>query len=144
MIELTHFTKEVMSAEFTKYHLNPDGVHPWPFSPVLHHFAGVDRDGPHDHPRSFHSIILQGGYVEEVYTIASAGLWHVERIERRPGEAFRIDARHIHRIVELPAGECVTMTVPGPLESDWRFWKFEDGVIMSRPWNNETFEPYQP
>lgn len=128
-----------MSDEFTKYHLGIRGA-PVPF--VLHQFTGVDRDLAHDHPFSFHTHILYGGYVEEVYTIYPGGTWSMEVIERLPGTAHHVEATHIHRIIGLPQGECWTMILPGPAVRETRFWKFTADGISSRHWRRRVFEPF--
>lgn len=90
---------EVMCDFFTKYHIKG----PWPFHPVFHHFTDVDRGDGHDHPFSFRSIILHGGYTEEIFNKETGG----SRFERREvGDSFFIEATHIHKIVELHDGDC--------------------------------------
>lgn len=136
-----NFTIEQMSAEFTKYHLNPEGSAPWPFRPVLHHFTATDVDGPHDHPWPFQTFILSGGYVEEVFTIADDGTWSSEIIHRRANTAHRVEATHIHRIVELPQGDCWTLILPSPAERESRFWRFDADGVSSRAWHQTEFTP---
>jgi hypothetical protein len=121
---------ERMSNEFEKFHLG-DGR-------VLHHFTDVDRGGPHDHPWSFTSHVLSGGYVERVYTHNSEG-WTSEEIHRRPGDTFSIAAEHIHEIVHLPEGQCWTIVSAGPNERETRFWQFGEQV-KSRPWHQDHFD----
>ena len=90
---------ERMSRAFTKYHLD-DGR-------ALHRFKMEEPHAtPHDHPWSFDTEILDGGYVEEVFHLDPNGGWHSELVHRIPGETYHVDAAHIHRIVELPTGEC--------------------------------------
>ena len=135
-------TTERMSNEFTKYHLNRYGRQPWPFRPVIHHFTGPDVDGPHDHPWSFTSFILSGSYIEEVYILSEdRQTWTREVIERRAGSSHKVEATHIHRIIELPEGECWTMVIAGPKERVPHFWKFSEGGIFVRPWNRRDFKP---
>jgi hypothetical protein len=130
---------EQMNEIFTKYHLNQHGEQPWPFRPVIHHFKGPDVGNPHDHPWSFTTFILAGGYVEEVYTIAEDGSWSMEVHHRRPGSSHHVQATHIHRIIELPEGECWTMVISGPNEREPHFWKFNDKGIYNRPWFRRTY-----
>jgi hypothetical protein len=42
------------------------------------------------------------------------GGWNSELVHRIPGETYHVDAAHIHRIVELPQGECWTLVRAGP------------------------------
>lgn len=118
---------EPMSDVFTKYHLRGD----MPFNAVLHKFSDIDRGDPHSHPWGFRSVILHGSYVEEIYH-PKKGL--VRTLERKQGDSFVIKAKHIHRIVELPHGECWTMIIPGPWERDSDFWQFRDDGAYTRAW----------
>ncbi|MBD8546780.1 hypothetical protein [Sphingomonas sp. CFBP 8760] len=120
-----------MSRAFTKYHLD-DGR-------VLHRFRLEEPHAdPHDHPWSFQTEILEGGYVEEVFHVRPDGSWHSERRHRLVGQAYSINAAHIHRIVELPAGECWTLVRAGQHERVTRFWRFGD-VAHSRAWNRRKW-----
>ena len=111
---------ERMSRAFVKYHLD-DGQ-------ILHRFTREERHAdPHDHPFAFTTMILTGGYVEEVFHLDAEG-WRSELVHRPPGTMHHISAAHIHRIVELPQRECWTLTRYGPWERDTHFWRFGDGV----------------
>jgi hypothetical protein len=125
---------ERMSRAFTKYYLS-DGR-------ALHRFRmGEPRADPHDHPWSFETEILDGGYVEEVFHVEADGSWRSELIHRQPGTVHRVDAEHIHRIVELPQHECWTVVRAGPNERETRFWRFGDGV-RSRAWHERRWTGY--
>lgn len=122
---------ERMSRAFTKYHLD-DGR-------ALHRFRmGEPHADPHDHPWSFETEILAGGYVEEVFHMTPDG-WHSELVHRLPGTIHQIPAEHIHRIVELPQCECWTVVRAGPNERGTRFWRFGDD-ISSRAWNRRRWQ----
>ena len=124
--------QEPMNGDFTKYHLRG----PWPFHPVLHHFRAPDHGDPHDHPWPFRSVVLAGGYVEEVFSLDGSS----SLVRRNVGESFVIPAGHIHRIVELPEGECWTLiTALGPQERVSGFYRFGDGEPMHRFWNEPEF-----
>ena len=92
----------------TKWHLNQAGQHPWPFRPVLHHFTTADvGEAFHDHPWHFTSIVLRGSYFEEEARIWADGSHSIFKPKlRRLGDRFEVQASHIHRIVELPEGDC--------------------------------------
>lgn len=123
-----------MSRAFTKFHLS-DGR-------ALHRFKGEERHAdPHDHPWAFETEILDGGYVEEVFHVDPVGGWRSEIVHRSPFTSHHIEAGHIHRIVELPQGECWTLVRAGHHEREVRFWRFGDGIV-SREWNERRWEPW--
>ena len=122
---------ERMSPAFTKYHLS-DGR-------ALHRFSREEPHAtPHDHPWAFETTIIDGGYVEEVFHVEPNGGWRSELVHRMPGETYRVSAKHIHRIVELPQRECWTVVRAGPHVRGTRFWRFGDGV-ESRAWNERRW-----
>ena len=129
-------TLERMSDHFTKLHL---AVGTTPLT--LHHFTGPDTGDPHDHPFAFTTTILAGGYIEEVWRLGEAG-WSSRLVHREPGSSHRVGARRIHRIVELLRGECVTSVVwhsEGVQRRQPRFWRFRNGVMWSRRWDEARF-----
>ncbi|QYE33356.1 hypothetical protein KZX46_00730 (plasmid) [Polymorphobacter sp. PAMC 29334] len=122
---------ERLTPAFIKYHLNN--------GQTLHHFRREEpRANPHDHPWGFETEILTGGYVEEVFHALPGGGWNSELVHRAPGTVHQIEARHIHRIVALPAGDCWTLVRAGPSERSVRFWKF-GATIKSRAHNRRRF-----
>jgi hypothetical protein len=123
---------ERMSRAFTKYHLD-DGR-------ALHRFKAEEPHAtPHDHPWGFETEILDGGYVEEVFYLDPSGGWHSELQHRIPGKTYTVDATHIHRIVELPSGECWTLVRAGHPARETRFWRFGD-TVQSRAWHARRWE----
>jgi hypothetical protein len=130
-----NITTEHMSDHFVKYHLNDRGQLPIPVAPVLHHFTSPDDGLFHDHPFGLWCTVLYGGYVEETVDRSAVrlGVWDVTRQRRREHETFHVPARHIHRIVELPKGECVTVAVYGPLEREVWLWRCKDGDVQRCP-----------
>lgn len=122
---------ERMSPAFVKYHLDN--------GQVLHRFTRGEPHGtPHDHPWSFETEILDGGYVEEVFRIGPDGGWRSGLVHRHPGMTYRVDADHIHRIVGLPTGECWTLVRSDVHEREVRFWRFGD-IVQSRPWHARRY-----
>ena len=114
-----------MSPAFIKYHLD-DGR-------VLHRFTRPEPvASPHDHPWPFQTEILSGGYVEEVFTIHPKGTWSSELVARLPGAIYEIEARHVHRIVSLPDGECWTLVRAGAPTRRPLFWRFGE-TVRRRP-----------
>ena len=118
---------EVISPDFTKFHLG-DGR-------AIHRFTGVSHDQPHDHPWSFRSRVLLGSYVERVYRVGDGGVWASKLITRLTGDEFTVAATHIHQLVALPEGECLTLVTAGVAERDWMFWRFDERVAQSRHWS---------
>lgn len=119
---------ERMSDAMMKYHLRG-----FDQPLVIHEFSDVDRGDPHDHPFPFRSIILKGSYVEEVYG-NNGFLYELKHCE---GDSFEIDAKHVHRIVELPDGQCRTLIIPGEWEQTPGFWQFRDDGPYRRDWNGD-------
>ncbi len=125
-----------MSRAFLKCHLD-DGR-------ALHRFVQPEPDAhPHDHPWSFETTILSGGYVEELFTILPNGKWQSAYVERLPNSRHRIKATHIHRIVSLPQGESWTIVEAGPHERTTFFWRFGE-TIRRRAWNVRHWSNYRP
>lgn len=123
---------ECMSEHFTKLNLE---VGKFPIT--LHHFTGPDQGDPHDHPYAFTTTILAGGYIEEIWRRGDDG-WTSRLVRREAGTSHRVGARCIHRIVELPQGECITSIVwhtEGVARRQPRFWRFRNGVMWSRRWD---------
>jgi hypothetical protein len=121
---------------FTKWHLNQAGEQPWPFRPVLHHFTTPDVGEPHDHPWDFTTTVLRGAYVEEVWTKElCTGAWLAQRFLRGVGDRVFVNAEHIHRIVELPEGECWTLCEYGPCRRESLFYRFDGDRVITRPWH---------
>ena len=125
---------ERMSGAFEKWHV-PGLDRPASF----HRFTQPDRGDPHDHPWSFTTHILSGGYDEEVFSIGPNNSWRSEVHHRAPGTAHTVSARHIHRIVHLPEGEAWTLVLAGPHERTSRFWRFRQRGIWSRAWHQRRF-----
>lgn len=129
MLNLRH---EPMSPVFDKWHV--EGL---PCAAVFHRFSAPDHGDPHDHPWSFRSIILHGGYVEQVFQLDGTS----ELIRHDPGDSFFVPATHIHRVVDLPAGECWTIILPqGLSERVSGFYQFRDDGAYHRPWHRAEFE----
>ncbi|MGI4779818.1 MAG: hypothetical protein ACRYGA_17155 [Janthinobacterium lividum] len=127
---------ERMSDHFTKLHFT---VGEFPIT--LHRFTGPDGGDPHDHPHAFTTTILSGGYIEEVWRRGQEG-WSSRLIHRQVGSTHRVGASCIHRIVELPHGECLTSVVwhaEGTKRREPRFYRLRHGVMQSRRWNEPRF-----
>lgn len=108
------------------------------------HREDVDRC-LHDHPWAFWSIILWGGYREEVpapdSTESEALAGYPRRVTKtiRPFRFRFMPLDYRHRITELLRGKSVTLAYAGPVEQQWGFhtthgWlPWEDFVTEGRP-----------
>lgn len=121
---------ETMSEAMTKFHL--EGL---PFPAVLHRFTEPDLGDPYDHPWSFRTFILKGGYREHLFSRRGR-----REITRLPGETFIVPAARIHRIVELLDGECWTLIMPLPGAAGTPgFYQYREDGIYHRFWHEEEF-----
>ena len=105
-----------------------------PFNIFIHKFLKSDEAVLHDHPWSYCSIILKGGYKEHMaepcYAFPENNLEKVEI--RKPGTLIINDYTHKH-FVELIEDTCWTIFIPWKKKSDkWGFYpnllknKFEE------------------
>lgn len=94
----------------------------FPFNVFLHKFLKSDPDDLHDHPWSYATIILKGGYYEWIPTYDAQGYKLCEvAVWRGPG-SFRVSsADSFHRIELDPAVNCWTLFMPGPKQREWGF-----------------------
>lgn len=94
----------------------------FPFNIFLHKFLKSDPDDVHDHPWSYATLILKGGYYEWIPNFDSQGTKISEtRHWRGPGH-FRIcSATSYHRIELKPDVDCWTLFMPGSQQREWGF-----------------------
>lgn len=87
-----------------------------PFTIYLHHFERGDLDDEfHTHPWTWaRSLILTGGYIEEIMRSAGDTAWRLSRA----GSVNRIDFRTVHRIDGL-LGDTWTLFVCGGRGGDY-------------------------
>jgi hypothetical protein len=95
----------------------------------LHIIHAPDSDNClHDHPWSFKSIIVKGGYDEEVpapdSTLREAQQGYPRRVVNvvRPFRFRSMPLNYKHRIVRLHKKISITIAYAGPLSQDWGFW----------------------
>lgn len=129
---MLNLREERMADHFVKHHV--EGL---PAAAVFHQFSQVDHGDPHDHPWSFTSFVLHGGYVEEVFDRETGSS---KLVNHTVGESFYVPAKHIHRIVALPAGECFTIILPGEPEQKSGFWEFSPEGARHRYWDQAEFQ----
>jgi hypothetical protein len=110
----------------------------FPFNVFLHKFLKSDPDDVHDHPWSYATLILKGGYYEWLPQFNSDGKKISETaVWRAPGH-FRISsARSYHRIELDPDVECWTLFIPGPQLREWGFlvnneWVHNDKYLTAK------------
>lgn len=96
---------------------------PYPrYAARIHHICRSDRDRhPHDHPWSYLTVILRGGYFE-VRPILRDGVQVGEHTQwHGPGSILLRPAHSWHRLV-LPPGETAwTLFCTGPNAQEWGF-----------------------
>jgi hypothetical protein len=92
-------------------------------SVMLHWINHPDpQDDPHDHPVSFLSIVLKGGYTEETGTkTRDVRFWNFIKSTDR------------HRIISIK-GPTLTLVFAGPVVRGWGFWTAKGWV----PWRQYT------
>ena len=93
----------------------------FPFNIFLHHFRKSDPDVLHDHPWSYHSLVLLGGYWEHTET---GKTW------RGPFSYKYAPASTLHRVeLDSKAPNCWTLFIPTKKQRDWGF-KTENGWVQ--------------
>lgn len=90
----------------------------YPFNVFIHKFLKGDDDELHDHPWSYFTLILSGGYYETVLENSrEVTYW------RGPGFFQKVDHTHIHTIKLKDTVTCWTLFIPFKRTSKWGFWK---------------------
>lgn len=95
----------------------------FPWNVFLHKFLKGDPDDVHDHPWSYFTIILSGGYYEWIAHFNEDGTKSCEvRHWRGPG-SFRFGKPNtFHRIELKPGVTPWTLFFVGPRKREWGFW----------------------
>jgi len=95
---------------------------PW-FGVYLHRIEDVDpQPDPHDHPWNFLSIVLAGGYTEQIWQQENAARWRVYQRRWLVGTAHRMMAEGVaHRIVSCEP-HTLTLVLRGKRSREWGFW----------------------
>ncbi len=116
----------------------------FPFNVFLHHFLKGDPDDVHDHPWSYATLILKGGYWEWLPQFNSKGQKIGElSVWRGPGHFRLCKAESYHRIELDPDVDCWTLFMPGPQKREWGFlvknkWVHNDSYLQSERKHNST------
>lgn len=94
----------------------------FPFNVFLHRFLKSDIDDVHDHPWSYATLILKGGYWEWQPVFNNKGQKIGEVSKWHGAGSFRWNkATSYHRIELDPEVECWTLFMPGPQKREWGF-----------------------
>lgn len=115
----------------------------WWFMPELYgERARVHRTNRSDHARHFHdhpwhfvSVILEGGYSEQIEVQPGANPLYETRRYRAGDVLFR-HAEHRHRLEIEPGIEAWSLVFTAPKSRDWGFWTPEGFV----PWRDYEVE----
>lgn len=97
-------------------------VTPW-FSIKVHNIRMPDADRAlHDHPWAFGTLILKGGYLEElpIWTDQRQGEWRTHFAARNRWSWHRIRAAGLHRIHEV-APDTWTLVLSTGTQRQWGF-----------------------
>ena len=94
----------------------------FPFNIFLHKFLKGDPDDVHDHPWSYATLILKGGYYEWIPQFNEIGELSCEVRKWRGLGHFRICSPNSYHRIELKEGVTAwTLFMPGPQKRDWGF-----------------------
>jgi hypothetical protein len=127
----------------TRYYLFLKDRKRFPFNVFLHKFHKGDPDDVHDHPWSYFTLILKGGYYEWIPQFNPDGTKSCEiRKWRGPGH-FRICSPNSYHRIELKEGVTPwTLFMPGPQRREWGFlvndvWIQNEYYLKTRKVQNE-------
>lgn len=115
----------------------------FPFNIFLHKFLKGDPDDVHDHPWSYFTLILRGGYYEWIPQFDAKGRKTCEvRKWRGPGHFRFCKANSYHRIELQPGVTAWTLFMPGPQRKEWGFW-VKNKWIHNEQYLKERYEQAQ-
>ena len=105
----------------------------FPFNIFLHRFLKSDPDAQHDHPWSYITFIIKGGYWEYVLTYDNYRVTGETKVWRGVGHMRRCRPESFHRIEVEPGVDCWTIFIPGIKCRDWGF------LEHNGKWSNLTW-----
>lgn len=107
------------------YLLHKDRVN-FPFNILLHKIVRSDDPIYHDHPWSYITVVLKGGYWEHTPEIDTNGNITAHRvIWRGPGSIISRKAHEFHWL-ELDKNQpAITLFIPGKRVREWGFLKYD-------------------
>lgn len=116
------------------------GIDLGPVGVYVHHIAGPDPGlDLHDHPWPFVSLILRGGYSEQVADTREPWLWRRRRWER--WSVHRMPFTVCHRIFDADPGTW-TLIVRGPKSRTWGFYLSDEPRWV--PWDQYDYATRRP
>ena len=96
----------------------------FPFNVTLHKIVRSDDPIMHDHPWSYMTIILKGGYWEHTPVFNNDGKMIAEFQKwRGPGSIILRKANDYHWLELAEGGTATTLFFMGPQQRDWGFLK---------------------
>lgn len=102
----------------------------WLPSVRIHHILRQDTDPHmHNHPWTFRSVVLKGGYIE-ARPWSQANEYKRSVVSRPAGSTYKLGADEFHRIMCVSQGGAWTLFVTWRYQHTWGF-KTSTGVV---PW----------
>jgi len=121
----------------TRYYIFLKDRAKFPFNVFLHKFHKSDPGDVHDHPWSYATLILAGGYYEYTPNFKNGQMVGETKHWRGPGH-FRICSPASYHRIELKEGVTPwTLFMPGPQRQEWGFlvdnkWIHNDSYLEER------------
>ena len=101
---------------------------------VLHRFAGVDRDAPHNHLGYSLTWVLSGEGIETLYDTLGQ---EIGQRRLRRGRFYFRTPKAIHRVDSVPTSSLVTLFVLVPFDKPWGFFTSQ-GFIDAQTYCRST------
>ena len=105
----------------TRYYLFLKDRKTFPFNVFLHKFHKGDPGNVHDHPWSYATLILAGGYWEYTPNFKNNKMISETKHWRGPGHFRVCKPTSYHRIELKPGVTPWTLFMPGPQRQEWGF-----------------------
>lgn len=121
----------------TRYYLFLKDRKRFPFNVFLHKFHKGDPGDVHDHPWSYATLILAGGYYEYTPNFENDKMVSETKHWRGPGHCRICSPSSYHRIELKPGVTPWTLFMPGPQRREWGFlvnnnWIHNDNYLEDR------------
>jgi hypothetical protein len=89
------------------------------------HKPDANKRDPHDHSRGFVSLILSGGYTEEVFSDPAVLASYERRHRRWSCHVMPMDKAHV---ITAVTGPLRTLVIAGRSRGTWAFWTTQGKV----------------